>query len=509
MFKGIVLALALVAFAGVNASAADTMLQQIADALNVSTTKTFQFTANGKMWGVGQATSPMAANPRSYIRSLIRTYDYTGSAMRDELVRAQGEAPPSGGDSQPIEGDQRIISLVSGDLAWNESGKNMVPATQDANERAHAIVISPHGILRAAFANNATVTKRTIDGREFAIISFTVQGKHKVVAYANDQNAIERVESSYGHPVAGDMKVLTYYSPYRDFGGIKFPAKIIQYQDGLPSLDVTVTAVRANPTIDITVPSNVRSEPVTVKSDKVADGVWFIGGGSHNSVLIEMKDYLIVIEAPLDDVRSTAVMGEVKKLVGNKPIKYLVNTHHHIDHSGGVRAYAAEGVTIVTHELSRPYFDRATANTWTLSPDRLAKAKKKPVFQTMGDNMVLTDGTRSVELYQVVGNGHHDGLVMAYLRKEKLLVEADAFSPFGVPKTPNPFSVNLEANVRRLNIDVDKILPLHGEVVAYAELMKASGKGPGEKAAEKAPEKPPAKTPEKAPEKTPEKPPAK
>lgn len=310
------------------------------------------------------------------------------------------------------------------------------------------------------------------------VVSFTVQGKHKVVAYANDQFAIEKVESSYGHPVIGDIKVVTYYGPYRDFAGIKFPTKIIQYQDGSPSLDVTVTTVRANPPLDIEVPSNVRSNPVTVKSDKVADGVWFIGGGSHNSVLIEMKDYLIVVEAPLGDARSAAVMGEVKKLVPNKPIKYLVNTHHHTDHSGGVRAYAAEGVTIVTHELSRPYFEKALANTWNLSPDRLAKSKKKPTFQTMGDNMVLTDGARSVELYQIVGSGHHDGLIMAYLRKEKLLVEADAFSPFGIPKTPNPYSVNLEANVRRLNIEVDRILPIHGSPVPYVELMKAIGKDP-------------------------------
>ena len=478
MLKQFIIALALVVLAGFRANAADTPLQQIADALDVSTTKTFQFTANGKMWGVGQATSPMAANPRAYIKSLTRIYDFSAGAMREELVRSQGEAPPSGGDYQPIEGDQRFVSLVSGDLAWNEAGKDMNPAPHDANERGHAIVISPHGLVRAAFANNAMITKKTIEGREMTVVSFSVQGKHKVVAYVNDQNAIEKVESSYGHPVVGDMKVLTYYGPYREFAGVKFPAKIIQYQDGLPSLDVTVTAVRANPPVDIVVPGNVRGEPVTVKSEKVADGVWFIGGGSHNSVLVEMKDYLIVVEAPLGDQRSTAVMGEVKKLVANKPIKYLVNTHHHIDHSGGVRAYAAEGITIVTHELSRPYFEKALLNTWSLSPDRLAKSKKKPVFQTMGDNMVLTDGTRSVELYQIVGSGHHDGMIMAYLRKEKLLVEADVFSPFGIPKTPNPYSLNLEANVRRLNIEVDRILPIHGSVVPYVELMKAIGKDP-------------------------------
>lgn len=478
MLKRFVLVLALVVVASYQAMAAESALQQIADALDVSTTKTFQFTANGRMYHVGQSTSPMAAWPRYYVKSVTRTYDFTAGAMREQMVRTQGEAPPSGGGGQPIEGDQQIISLVAGNVAWNEAGKNMLPRFWEASERQHQIWISPHGILRAAFANNATVTKRVIDGREMSVVAFEQKGVQKVIAYANDQNQIERVESWYGSPVAGDMKVVTNYGPYRDFAGVKYPTKIIQYQDGLPSLDLTVTAVRANPPLDIEVPAEVRNNPAPVKSEKAADGVWYLTGGSHHSVLIEMKDYLIVVEGPQGDARSMAVMAEVKKLVPNKPIKYLVNTHHHFDHSGGVRAFAAEGVTIVTHELNRPYYERAVNNSHNYSPDRLALSKKKPVFQTMGDNMVLTDGSRSVELYQIVGNTHHDGLVMAYLRKEKLLIQADAYTPPAVPKTPNPFSVSLEANVRRLNIDVERILPLHGAMVPYVELLKAIGKDP-------------------------------
>ena len=472
------LVLAMLLSVGMEATASD--LQQIADALDVSTTKTFQFTANGRMYALGQATSPVAAFPRYYVKSLTRAYDITAGAMRDEWVRTQGEVPPAGGGGQPLEGDQRVVQLVHGDYAWNDTGKTAAPRIWEASERAHQIAISPHGLVRSAFANNATVSKKKIDGRDMNVISFTDR-KQKVVAYANDQNAIEMVESWYGHPVAGDMKVVTHYGPYRDFAGVKFPTKIIQYQEGNPTLDLTVTAVRANAALDIQVPDNVRKDPAPVKSEKAADGVWYLSGGSHHSVLIEMKDYLIVVEGPQGDVRSMAVMAEAKKLVPNKPIKYLVNTHHHFDHSSGVRAYAAEGATIVTHELNRPYFERAAANTWNYAPDRLAKSKKKPVFQTMGDNMVLTDGTRSVELYQIVGNAHHDGLIMAYLRKEKLLIEADAYTPGNVPKTPDPFTVNLEANVRRLGIDVDRILPIHGTMVPYGELMKAIGKGPAPK----------------------------
>ncbi|MGZ8533356.1 MAG: MBL fold metallo-hydrolase [Candidatus Binatia bacterium] len=475
MFTRLVAALALFALMGFRVEAQETDLQRIADALDVSTTKTFQFTANGKMYSLGQSTSPAAAWPRQFVKSMTRVYDFTAGAMRDEAVRMAGETLTPGPEA-------RTVILVSGDHAWNEAGKEMVPRLWEVNDRAHQIVTSPHGLLRAAFANNASVTKKTIEGRQMTVISFIDRGKHKVVAYANDQNAIERVESSYGHPVVGDIKVMTHYGPYRDFAGVKFPTKIIQYQDDKPTLDLTVTAVRANPPVDIQVPAHVRSDPVPVKSERAADGVWYITGISAYSVLIEMKDYLIVVEAPHGERRSLAVMAEVKKLVPNKPIKYVVNTHHHFDHSSGLRAYAAEGVTIVTHEVNRPYFERAALNTWNLDPDRLAKSKKKPVFQTMGDNMVLTDGTRSVELYQITNNTYHDGIVMAYLRKEKLLIEADAFSPgpegAEPPKVPNPFNVALEANVRRLNIDVDRIVPIHGRIVPYSELLAAIGKKP-------------------------------
>jgi glyoxylase-like metal-dependent hydrolase (beta-lactamase superfamily II) len=475
MLKQFIVALALIVCTGLHAHAADSELQQIADALDVSTTKTFQFTANGSMYNLGQNVNPAAPWPRFFVKSFTRLYDFTAGSMSDDVTRMAADPPTVGPE-------QRVLTSVSGDHAWNGTGKETAPRLFEAPQRAHEIVISPHGLVRAAFASNATVTKKNIDGRPMTIISFTYQGKDKVVAYANDQNALERVESSYGHPIVGDMKVLTYYGPYREFAGVKFPTKIIQYQDGLATLDLTVTAVRANPPVDIQVPSDVQSEPVPVKSEKVADGVWYITGVNNNSVLIEMKDYLIVVEAPHGERRSLAVLGEVKKLVPNKPIKYLVNTHHHFDHASGVRTYAAEGVTIVTHEVNRPYFERAALNSWTLAPDRLAKSKKKPVFQTMGDNMVLTDGTRSVELYQIVGNPHHDGIIMAYLRKEKLLIEADVYTPLAPgaepPKVPNPQAVNLESNVRRLGLEVDRIVSIHGRVVPYSELLAIIVKKP-------------------------------
>ena len=482
MLKRFVLVLAFFVVAMGDAQA-DTVLQRVADGINVGQIKTLQYTSNGMMFELGQHATPIGPLPRFYVKSLTRVIDFNSAAMREEVVRTQGEDPARGGGAgQPIVGEQRLIGFVHGDYAWNEAGKDMLPRIWEATYRQHQIWVTPQGFVRAALANEAATKSQTVDGRKMNVISFTIKGKMKADAYVNDENFIERIESWYGNPVAGDTKVDTRFGGYRDFAGIKFPAKIVQYQDGNPVLDLDITAVRVNQPVNIQTPENVRTNPVPVKVEKAADGVWYITGGSHHSVLVEMKDYLIVIEGPQGDERSAAVIAEAKKTVPGKPIRYLVNTHHHFDHSSGVRGFAAEGATIVTHEINRAFFERAAANTRNFSPDRLAKSGKKPVFQAMGDNMVLTDGARSVELYQIVGNAHHQGLVLAYLRKEKILIEADAYTPGPAgaepPKAPNPFSVNLEAQVRRLNIDVERILPLHGRMVPYSELLAAIGKKP-------------------------------
>ena len=113
-----------------------------------------------------------------------------------------------------------------------------------------------------------------------------------------------------------------------------------------------------------------------VVSTKIADGVWHLAGGSHHSVVVEFKDYIAIVEAPLSEERSLAVLAEAKKLVPNKPVKYLLTTHHHFDHTGGLRTYAAEGVTIVTNQSNVAYFEKTLMAPATMAPDSQAKSPK-------------------------------------------------------------------------------------------------------------------------------------
>jgi glyoxylase-like metal-dependent hydrolase (beta-lactamase superfamily II) len=204
----------------------------------------------------------------------------------------------------------------------------------------------------------------------------------------------------------------------------------------------------------------------------VADGVWFLGGG-ESSVAVEFRDYVVVVEGPINEDRSLAVIAEVKRLVPSKPIRYLVNTHHHFDHSGGIRTYAAEGATIVTHEMNKPYYEKIFAAPRTLRPDKLALSGKKAKFETMTDKRVLTDGSRTLELHLAKGNAHTEGMIMAYLPKERMLIEADMYQT-NTAMWPG-FTSNMYENIQRLKLNVDRILPMHGPIFTFADLQKFVG----------------------------------
>lgn len=452
-------------------------LESVAKAMGATTLKSIQYTGSGVNFATGQSPAPGLPWPRFNVKNYTRTASYETASLRDELVRTQAEDPPRGGGLQPIRGEQRQIFLVSGDHAWNVVADAAIPAPIALAERQLQLWSTPHGVIKAAIANNATVQGRTI--------AFALPGRFTVKAMVDDRNLVEKIEAWIPSPVLGDMAVEVSYSDYRDFGGVKFPMKIRQTAGGFPALDLTVSDVRPNVAADVQVPDAVRQATAPyarVATQMVADGIWYVTGGTHHSVVIEMKDHVIVAEAPLNDERAVAVLAEVKNLVPNKPIRYVINSHHHFDHSGGLRAFAAEGVTVITHEINRAYFERTLAARASVSPDRLTKLSRRATVEGVRDRRVLSDGTRTVEIHHIAGILHDDGLLMVYLPREKLLIEADAYTP-APPNTPspspaNPFSVNLADNITRIGLATDQLLPLHGRMVPLTDLYKAIGRAP-------------------------------
>jgi glyoxylase-like metal-dependent hydrolase (beta-lactamase superfamily II) len=483
MKKKFLFILALLALAGCGQRPPDatTVLENAARTMGATNLKSIRYSGSGYYFALAQSYNPNEPWPKFNAKSYVRVVDYDTVSSREELVRTR-EDPPRGGGFQPLIGERREVGVVSGEAAWTIIGDDLRPSPEAAAERRLQIWLTPHGFVRAAMAGNPTAESQTREGREVTVVSFALDGRFRVNGIISDQNLVQSVETWIANPVLGDMPVEIAYSNYQDFNGVKFPTKILQKQGGYPTLDLTVGDVQPNAAADIEVPDAVRQstpQPVRVESEEVVDGVWHLTGGSHHSVAVEFRDFVVVVEAPAGEERSEAVIAEVKKLVPDKPLRYVVNTHHHFDHSGGLRTYVAEGATVVTHEMNRAFYERVWQAPRTLNPDRLSQAPRPATFETVTEKHVLTDGERTMEIHHIQGSGHNEGIIMAYLPGEKLLIEADVYSPRpgeAPPPIPNVFTVNLYDNIQRLNLDVDRIVPIHGIVVPLADLLQAIGR---------------------------------
>ncbi|HEY7388761.1 MAG TPA: MBL fold metallo-hydrolase [Bryobacteraceae bacterium] len=487
MVRRILFGIGITAFGGWAATSgqpdAKTVLSNVSKAMGADGLKTIQYSGSGADFSLGQAFSPSSPWPRFNDKSYTRTIDFEKQASQLQRLRTQGEDPPHGGGGQPLVGEQNQNQVV----IFNDN----TPWTQRLD-----LILLPWGFLRAASAaSDATVKSEKMSGKKFTVVSFVGQNKAPVSAFIDDQNIIERVETKIDNPVLGDMPYEGIYSDYKDFNGMKFPAHIVQRQGGYPILDLTITDVKPNVEANIQPPQGRgrggfggRGGPggpsAEAPTEKLGDGAYLILGG-YAAVAMEFKDYIAVVEGPQSEQRALQIIAAAKKLIPNKPIRYVVNTHDHFDHNSGLRTFVAEGATVITHQINKPYYEKVWASPHTLNPDKMAEAKAKPKFETMTEKKVLTDGNQTLELYRVDGSTHNDGMIMAYLPKEKILVEADEFNPpaevaSAPPKNINPYNTNLEANIERLKLEVDRIIPIHypndGRKVMKSELLMAIGK---------------------------------
>ena len=439
--------------AAVVAQDAKTVLLNAAKAMGAENLRTIHVSGTGShARDIGQNRGTNTAWPVERIKAYTRQMDFETGRSYAQLVRLENGS------------EETLTEYISADSPWSSQ---------------YRFWLSPFGFIKGALANNATVSSGKIGATPYTVVTFSVQNKYKVSGYINDKNIVDRVQTWVDNDVLGDMLTEAWFNDYKDFDGLKYPTMIVEKQAEHPIMILSVAGVRANDTVNIpasaaAAPPNPIAPAASVQSEKVTDGVYYLKGGTHHSVAVEFSDHAVLIEAPLNEQRSLAIIGEMKTLMPNKPIRYLVNTHHHFDHSGGLRAFVDVGATIITHESNSRFFARALSAPRTLNPDNLARSQKKPVIESVTDTRSLSDGARTLDLHLVRDNPHHDGMLIAFLPKEKVLIETDVFTPASVV---NRDVANLVDNVERLKLDYDVILPLHGTVKpARADLYAAIGR---------------------------------
>ena len=474
------------------------------EAMGASNLNSLHISGAGWYAPLGQNFSPEEHWARLNLQSYDLTIDYNAGATREELVVTQGDYPSRGGGFQPIVGERRTLSFVNGDDAWtlNTNGE-AVPQQNQAEVRQFLISTSPHGFIKSAMeSDDATVVERyfALTDRTIKVVGFTTMGKYRVTGEFDENNVLERVITWIPNPVMGDMQYEIRYSDYRDIGdGVMFPFRYHAHRGDnflLPTnsarnwMDYRVSEAEANVDVALEVPENVAGaepQPVNVIATEVADGVWHMTGAGAHSVAIEFRNFITVVEAPTSDERSYAVIAEIKRVIPGKPIRYLVTTHHHFDHIGGIRNYVAEGATVVTHEANEVFFNRVVFATQSrvLNPDRLhlfpfATTGPAPFrLETMTDRHAISDGSRTLMLFHLPGIDHAATMLIPYLPAEKIVIHADNYSPplagGPAPARIRDREVALYRAIQRWGLDVETHVPIHGRVGPHSDFERIVG----------------------------------
>jgi hypothetical protein len=481
---------------------AKAILRTVSKAMGADNLTSIQYSGSGVVAAVGQSYSPQDDYPKFDVTSYTRTVDYEAKSSKEDLIRRQGDNPPRGGGGTPIKGQQHRISMVTGNSAWDVNDDSIVPQPADVEIRQLEIWLTAHGCIKAGLAaENPTATPIAFaNNTKATVVSFMVMKKYRINITITPQNMVERVQSWIPNPIFGDMVVEHRYTEYKDYNGVKVPGLIHSHR-GQVKLNVAHNSseyriTNAQPNVKVAamvVPDQVKTAsaaPAPVTSQKLAEGVFLIGGGGYNSVAVEFKDFVAVVEAPLNEDRSLAVIAEIEKLIPKKPIQYVVNTHFHFDHSGGLRTYAAHGTTVVAHEAYRDFYDHILLDPRPrpLAPDLLSTQYpwfrgRELVMETVSQyqKYVISDGVRNLDVYAIdaansldAGLLHSANMLIAYLPTEKILINADMYSPpaEGTQPAPDNGMKILLKNIQRLRLDVRTHVPIHGKPGTHEEFLK-------------------------------------
>jgi len=452
-----------------------TGLASVAYAMGATSLNSIEYTGSGSVFNFGQAYEPGGRWPRFVQRRYTAAINYQTQGMRLTQVRSQGEYPPRGGGAQPVGADQTTIQVVSGKSAWQEGGAQAAANPGAVADRLRQLWTTPHGVIKAALANAGRVEGNTA--------TFSIEGR-EVKATFNAQNLVEKVSYLSTSEVVGDYPLEIAYSDYADFGRNQVSAPYRADRGRLSDLGHHRQRGKAQC-------RRAARCPGQCPASRGAAAAGSRGEACRRRVVHEHAQRARLGHRDAGSCRGGRRYhrrGALARGHGRdrqaRPQQADPLRHQHAcalrprrrpSHLCGKRRDR------VTHELNKPFFEKVWARPRTIAPDLLSKLPRPAIFETVGDKKVMTDGTRTIELYFMKGTSHNVANLLVYMPKEGLLYWGDGYNPpegddpRDLARTPEQ-AIDLYRVITMNNLDVKTVAPAHGAgPKPYDNLKKAIG----------------------------------
>jgi hypothetical protein len=373
------------------------------------------------------------------------------------------------------------IVFLDGAVAYNTApnGARVRASDQVARARRLDMLNNPVALVRAALEPSTRVSNLRTEGTLQLVDVRVATGETLTLAVATDSRLPSWVRWMAHDDNLGDVVFRTTFTGYLPVKGVMLPMgydTVSDFRNVVQSkLYVDKNAVD-EPIDDLAAPADVRSAvpppapALTVEATRVSQGVWLLhGNGGANSILFEFADHLTMFEAPTSQAWTRALIDGARATVPAKPLTELVVSHHHFDHTGGIRQAMAEGLTIIAHKGTEPLFRDIALRKGTIAPDALGPRPRALKFKAVDDHLRLEDATMRVDLYHVVSNSHMAEALFAHVPKDRLLVQADFFDvSWDLYWWQHTYADNM--SYRQLQVETD--VPVHGRVLPIAQVLQ-------------------------------------
>lgn len=433
---------------------------------------------------LGQEETPLSP-PRGTIFNGRIVADFANDRrLQDQESRPGGPPPAPGAVTAPV---LRQVRITLRDAGMIENNGQQAPegATQLAGMQA-TLRLLPHRLLLAALDNaNALGSAPTRAFRGDTVDGVRYAAADTALLYFDRLNGnLLFVESVTDDPVLGDRRRATIFTRWTPTGAIGFPRQIDVEVNGRLAEHTNVFSASTNDALSdamFAIPDSIaerarRPSPpppaVAVTLAELGNGVWRAEGGSHHTLVVEQPRGLILIEAPQSRVRMAAVFDTLKSRFPNKPVRLAVNTHHHWDHSGGLRETLARGVDVVTHTRNVSFVRGIASARKTASPDALSRGAAIPSIRGVRDSLTIGTGDGRVHVY-LLPTAHAEGMLAAYVPSAGVLFTSDVVSPAATP-LPALGSRELDAFATAHSITPRRYVGGHGRAADWDEIQRAA-----------------------------------